>query len=73
LKSALSLTLIVCLAASAVPVTAQEQTKTPGSFDLGEAASSNTGGSLTSAETREADSTLEAGVEAWVKDQTPSD
>jgi hypothetical protein len=35
LKSALSLTLIVCLFGSALPVTAQEQTETSGSFDLG--------------------------------------
>jgi len=35
MKSALSLTLIVCIVVSALPVTAQAQVERPGSFDLG--------------------------------------
>jgi hypothetical protein len=53
-KSALSLTLIVCVVASALPATAQGQTTTPGSVDLRDPASHGTGGPLARAATREA-------------------
>jgi hypothetical protein len=53
MKSALALTVMVCLVASALPVTAQQPTETPGSFDL-RAASPVTVGSIGRAMTREA-------------------
>lgn len=54
MKSALSLTSIVCLVASALPLTAQEQTVTPRSLDLRDPASQATAGPLAGAVTREA-------------------
>jgi hypothetical protein len=54
MKSALSLTLIVCLVASAAPVAAQEQTETLVSFGRPALASPMTAGFLTGAVTREA-------------------
>jgi hypothetical protein len=54
MKSALSLMLIVCLVASALPVTAQEQTATPGAFDLRGSTSQATAGPLARAVAREA-------------------
>jgi hypothetical protein len=54
MKSALSLILIVCLVVSALPVTAQEQTATPGAFDLRSPASQAAAGSLARAVAREA-------------------
>ena len=54
MKSALSLTLIVCLAASALPVTAQDQTETPVSFDMRGPATQATVGPLARAMAREA-------------------
>jgi hypothetical protein len=54
MKSALSLMLIVCLVASALPVTAQEQTATPEAFDLRGSTSQATAGPLARAVAREA-------------------
>ena len=55
MKSALSLTLIVCLVASALPAAAQEQTETRGSFDIrGPAAQTMAERPLTRAAMREA-------------------
>ena len=54
MKSALSLILIVCLVASALQVTAQERTATPGAFDLRGSTSQATAGPLARAVAREA-------------------
>ena len=60
-KSALSLTLVVSLAASALPATAQGQTRTPESFDLRDPASQGTVGPIARAATREAIRLADAG------------
>ena len=54
MKSALSLLLIVCLVVSALPVTAQEQTPTPGAFALRSPASQAAAGPLARAVVSEA-------------------
>jgi hypothetical protein len=53
MKSGLSLTLVVCLAGSALPVSAQERTEASGSFDLADPASPAAAGLLARAVTRE--------------------
>ena len=62
MKSLLSLSLIACLVASAVPVTAQGQSETPTPFDIRSLPSQATAGPLARAVMREADRLAVAGA-----------